>query len=48
MKRAKKYEKPLALKEGVELDDLLKVAMKPVDHDKKNSANRKRAVGKKK
>jgi len=47
-KRAKKYEPKVTLKEGVELDDLLNAALKPVDHEKKNTANRKRAMGKKK
>lgn len=44
-KRAKTYDKKLTLKEGVELDDLLKVALQP---PKKQAPKASRAKGKKK
>jgi hypothetical protein len=44
-KRAKKYQAKLALKEGVQWDDLISVAMKP---EKKATPKAKRALGKKK
>lgn len=46
--RGKKYDKPLELKENVEFDDLIKTALKPYDHEKKNQVKRKQSVSRKK
>lgn len=48
-KRGKKYEPKLALKPEVEFDDLIALSLKKEKATvKKNEANRKRAMGKKK